>query len=123
MLKFRLLPITLVFCLAVPVYAQTIFKDDFDDPDVSKGNWEIASGVWELKDGMLYCQWTKIVDDWVAIYVSDSKWGMDAPGKFSEYTIEFNFMREEGVECCRPLFRVIGEPLPATKEERDKGLY
>lgn len=114
MLKFRFLPISLAFCLAVPVYAQTIFEDNFDDPDVSKGNWEIASGVWEFKDGMLYAP--NRPTQFVTIFVAESKWDRDTPDEFDEYTMEFKFMKEGSGDGCRPVWRGIAEKLPRAGE-------
>jgi hypothetical protein len=120
MLKFKPFLIILVFCLATPVYAQTIFEDNFDNPAASKNNWEVISGAWEFKDGMLYSPNENT--QFVSAYVAASEWGMDTAKEYDEYTIEFRFMKEGGAECCRPLWRSVADPLPKTSGER-KGFY
>lgn len=120
MLKLRLFSITLFLCVSALVHAQMIFQDDFDDPDSSKDNWEVISGVWEFKDGMLYSPNENT--QFVTTYVAASEWDMDTANKYDEYTIEFKFMKEGGAECCRPLWRAIADPLPKTSGER-KGFY
>jgi hypothetical protein len=120
MLKFRFLSVTLFLCLAAPVYAQVIFEDNFDDPAVSEGNWEIMSGVWEFKDGMLYSP--NPDTQFVTMYVLESRWSKDTSSEYDEYTIELRFMKESGREFGRPLWRVIADPPPKTSGER-KGFY
>ncbi|MBC8457917.1 MAG: hypothetical protein H8D67_07980 [Deltaproteobacteria bacterium] len=120
MLKFKPLLISLVFCLATPVYAQMIFQDDFDNPGRSEHNWEVVSGVWEFKDGMLYSPNENT--EFVTIYIATSEWDKDTANEYNEYSIEFKFMKESGAECCRPLWRAIADPLPKTSDER-KGFY
>ncbi len=120
MLESRLFLATLFFLLAVPVYAQMIFQDNFDDAVASKGTWEIISGTWDFKDGMLYSQSEN--EQFTSCFVPVSEWSKDKANEFDEYTIEFKFMRELGRECCRPVWRAIAEPLPKTSGER-KGFY
>ncbi|MFC1717269.1 family 16 glycoside hydrolase [Candidatus Poribacteria bacterium] len=120
MLKSKLLMVTLVFLLTVPVYAQVIFQDNFDDPAASEANWEMIAGNWEFKDGMLYSKSAAV--RFITTYVAESKWDRDKPNEFDEYTMEFRFMKEAGPECCRPIWRSIADPLPKNDAER-AGFY
>lgn len=120
MLGFKFFVVSLAFSLAVPVCAQMIFQDGFANSAASQKNWEIVSGVWKFKDGMLYSEAEN--DEFVTIYVSTSEWGKDTANDYDEYTIEFKFMKESGAECCRPVWRAIADPLPKTSDER-KGFY
>ena len=119
-MKLRFLSISLFFCLAVPVYAQIMFQDNFDNPGTSENNWEIIAGNWEFKDGMLYSN--SADTRFVTAYVSTSEWDKDKSSEVDEYTMEFRFMKVGGPECCRPIWRSIAEPLPKNDAER-KGFY
>ena len=120
MLKLRFLSISLILFLAVPVYAQTIFQDNFDDPGASEANWEIITGNWEFKDGMLYSKSADV--RFITTYVVESKWDKGKSSEFDEYTMEFRFMKEAGPECCRIIWRSIADPLPKNDAER-AGFY
>lgn len=119
-MKIKFLLTGLLLFLAFPVYTQMIFEDDFDDPNISKSNWEIIIGNWEFKDGMLY---SKAADTrFITTYVVDSKWGKDKSKEIDQYTMEFMFKKEAGAEFCRPIWRSIADPLPKNDAER-KGFY
>ena len=120
MLGSKLFLVSLILGLAVPVYGQIIFQDNFDDPAASGRNWEVIAGVWEFKDGMFYSQSENTQFD--TAYVSTSEWGKDKPNEFDEYIIRFKFKRELGRECCRPVWRAIADPLPKGSGDR-KGFY
>jgi hypothetical protein len=46
--------LVLVPLFSPPVNAQTYFLDDFEDPAVSEGKWEVVTGDWQVADGVYH---------------------------------------------------------------------
>ncbi|MHC4534664.1 MAG: hypothetical protein ACYS6K_11985, partial [Planctomycetota bacterium] len=107
--------ISLIFILlfSAPVYAQTYFFDDFENPAESEGKWEVITGDWQVADGV-YHQ-LAVADPWQASMVAADQWS----NEWEEYTIEFKVMPlTEGDAPVNVLFRV-RDPVPQVWADRD----
>lgn len=107
-----LLFIAFVLSAALPVMAQTYVFDDFENPAISEGLWEIVSGDWEVDDGVFH-QLAQ-GDSWLVAMVAKDKWD-----DWTEYTIEVSATQlEEGDHPLNILFRV-EEPVPQIWADRN----
>ena len=100
-------------CVGLPVTAQTYVADDFENPALSDGLWEIVTGDWEVSGGLFH-QLAQ-GDAWLVAMVAADKWNDD----WTEYTIEVSAAQlEDGDHPLNILFRM-QEPIPRTWADRN----
>jgi len=113
MLIFVLICVAVAYSAVIHnVAAQTLFSDNFDNPDESQKKWVDIYGQWEFKNNE-YHQLQNAVN--CMSLVSDEYWKDD----WNDYTFELKANKISGAEGFLIMFRCMGKMQPRDVALRD----